>query len=129
MSVVPAKDNYMRNNLMNHRVKVEYQKEDLPQVNHQLYEWLATVNDKSSEDSITQPEDSVNSKFSISEEKSSDIRYSIDETPETPDVSDSAFDDALRRAGLSHLVEDTAETGDTETAPPPRKPPESATSN
>lgn len=41
-----------------------------------------------SNDSITQPEDSVNSKFSISEEKSSDIRYSIDETPETPDVSE-----------------------------------------
>lgn len=49
--------------------------------------------------------------------------YSIDDTPETPDVSDSAFDDALRRAGLSHLVEDTAETEDTETAPPPRKAP------
>ena len=53
-----------------------------------------------------------------------DIRYSIDDTPETPDVSDSAFDKALRRAGLSHLVEDTAETEDTETAPPPRKTPE-----
>lgn len=50
--------------------------------------------------------------------------YSIDDTPETPDVSDSAFDEALRRAGLSHLVEDTAETADTETAPPPRKSPE-----
>lgn len=49
------------------------------------------------------------------------IRYSIDDTPETPDVSDSAFDDDLRRAGLYHLVEDTAETEDTETAPPPRK--------
>ena len=47
--------------------------------------------------------------------------YSIDDTPETPDVSDSAFDEALRRAGLSHLVEDTAETEDTETVPPPRK--------
>ena len=48
----------------------------------------------------------------------------IDETPETPDVSDSAFDEALRRAGLSHLVEDTAEAETTETAPPPRKSPE-----
>ena len=52
------------------------------------------------------------------------IRYSIDETPETPDVSNSAFDEALRRAGLSHLVEDTAEAETTETAPPPRKSPE-----
>ena len=58
-------------------------------------------------------------------EDNSDIRYSIDETPETPDVSDSAFDDTLRRAGLSHLVEDTAEaeTEDTETDPTPRKAP------
>ena len=56
--------------------------------------------------------------------KDDGIRYSIDETPETPDVSDSPFDDALRRAGLSHLVEDTAEAETTETAPPPRKPPE-----
>ena len=73
--------------------------------------------------SIAQPEESVNRKFSISEENSSDIRYSIDETPENADVSDSAFDEALRRAGLSHLVEETAETEDTETTPPPRKAP------
>ena len=45
-----------------------------------------------SNDSITQPEDPVNSKFSISEENSSDIRYSIDETPEPPDVSENATD-------------------------------------
>ena len=56
--------------------------------------------------------------------KDDGIRYSIDETPETPDVSDSAFDEALRRAGLSHLVEETAEAETTETAPPPRKSPE-----
>ena len=56
-------------------------------------------------------------------EDDSDIRYSIDETPETPDVSDSPFDEALRRAGLSHLVEETAEAETTETAPPTRKAP------
>ncbi|MBQ2249355.1 MAG: hypothetical protein II326_04195, partial [Clostridia bacterium] len=52
------------------------------------------------------------------------IRYSIDETAENADVSDSAFDDALRRAGLSHLVEDTAEAEADEIAPPPRKVPQ-----
>ena len=56
-------------------------------------------------------------------DRNDDILYSIDETPETPDVSDSPFDKALRRAGLSHLVEDTAEAETTETAPPPRKAP------
>jgi hypothetical protein len=40
--------------------------------------------------SISQGDNSVNRKFSISEEISSDIRYSIDETPETPDVSENA---------------------------------------
>lgn len=40
--------NNIRNNLFNRGVKVEYEKEDLPQVNHQLHEWLATVNEKSS---------------------------------------------------------------------------------
>lgn len=33
-------------------VRVEYKKEDLSQVNPQLYEWLAIINDKSSVDSI-----------------------------------------------------------------------------
>ena len=74
VSVVPSKDIYMRNNLFNHGVQVEYQKEDLPQVNHQLYEWLAIVNDKSSGNSITQPEESVKRKNSLSE-KTSDEAY------------------------------------------------------
>ena len=34
---------------------------------------------------------------------SKDLRYSIDETPETPDVS--AFDEALRRSGLADIVD------------------------
>lgn len=50
-----------------------------------------------------------------------DIRYSIEDTPETPDVSESELDEVIRRAGLSHLIEDTDETENTETAPPPRK--------
>lgn len=54
---MPAKDNYARNNLANHGVKVEYEKEDLPQVNHQLHEWLATVNERSSNNSIPQKSD------------------------------------------------------------------------
>ena len=57
VSVMPAKDNYARNNLVNHGVKVEYEKEDLPQVNHQLHEWLAIVNERSSNNSIPQKSD------------------------------------------------------------------------
>lgn len=42
--------------------------------------------------SISQDPDSVNRKYSISEENSSDTRYSIDETPKNADVSGNAFD-------------------------------------
>ena len=77
VSVVPSKDNCMRNNLFNHGVQVEYQKEDLPQVNHQLYEWLAIVNDKSSGNSITHPENSVNRKNSLSEKYSDEEILSV----------------------------------------------------
>ena len=60
ITVTPAKDNYVRNILAKHGVEVKYKKEDLPQVNNQLYKWLATVNDKSSNDSITEIEQIVN---------------------------------------------------------------------
>ena len=53
---------------MKHGAKVEYQKENLSQVNHQLYEWLAIVNDKSSMGSIAYPDDFVNRIFSSFEE-------------------------------------------------------------
>ena len=45
------------------------------------------------DDSITQPDGSVNTSSENSAENSSDIRYSIDETPENADVSDSAATD------------------------------------
>jgi len=57
VSVVPAKDNYARNNLLNRGVNVEYEKEDLTQVNNQLHEWLAIVNERSSNNSIPQKSD------------------------------------------------------------------------
>ena len=77
VSVIPSNDNYMQNNLRNHGVRVEYKKEDLPQVNHQLYEWLAIVNDKSSKHSIAQESDSVNSKFYISKIQSAILCYRL----------------------------------------------------
>ena len=51
-------DNYTKN-LIKKSVKVEYKREDLPQVNPQLYEWLAIVNDKPSTPSIVQDESGV----------------------------------------------------------------------
>ena len=78
ISVIPSNDNYMKNNLNNHAVKVEYTKEDLPQVNHQLYEWLATVNERSSKISIPQPEQKSNGSGKKSSEKSSGKQYALD---------------------------------------------------
>ena len=52
VTVFPAKENYIRNLLQREGVTVKYEKETLPQVNHQLHEWLATVNGKVSSDAI-----------------------------------------------------------------------------
>lgn len=68
ISVFSAADNYTRNNIQKNGVKVEYEKEDLSQVNPQLYEWLAIINEKSSMNSIPQTEE----KSTISEKKVSD---------------------------------------------------------
>ena len=102
VSVVPAKDNYMRNNLLKHGIKVEYEKEDLSQVNHQLYEWLAIVNDKSSARSISQESDSVNRKFSISEENL-DETYMSAVTEGDMETAQRLVDEAATRAGYLNL--------------------------
>lgn len=60
VSAFSAKDSYVRNNLRNHGATVEYKKGDISQVNPQLYEWLATINEKSPADSIAQERANVN---------------------------------------------------------------------
>lgn len=47
VSAFSAKDNYVRNTLQKHAERVEYIKKDLSQVNPQLYEWLAIINERS----------------------------------------------------------------------------------
>ena len=53
------KTNYLKNTIKK-AVKVHYEKKDLSQVNHQLYEWLATINDKSSNTKVSQNGSGVN---------------------------------------------------------------------
>lgn len=53
VSAFSAKDNYVRNTLQKHAERVEYIKKDLSQVNPQLYEWLASVNERSDGSSTT----------------------------------------------------------------------------
>ena len=69
ISVFTGKDNYIRNNISKHAVAVKYEKDDLSQVNPQLYEWLAIINDKSSSgDNITQ----LNTKINTPTQKNQD---------------------------------------------------------
>ena len=53
------KTNYLKNTIKK-AVKVHYEKKDLSQVNHQLYEWLAIINDKSSNTKVSQNGSGVN---------------------------------------------------------------------
>ena len=62
VSVFSAKDSYTKNNITKNGVSVEYKKEDLSQVNPQLYEWLAIFNDKSSTNIISNTTENVKEK-------------------------------------------------------------------
>ncbi len=77
VSVFSAKDNYTRNNLSKNGEKVEYKKEDLSQVNPQLYEWLTIINDKSSKGSISDSPKNVKQKdsFSLSSKDTAPKKY------------------------------------------------------
>ena len=62
VSAFSTKDNYLKN-IISKAVAIEYKKEDISQVNPQLYEWLATINDKSSNNSISQNIENVNTGY------------------------------------------------------------------
>ncbi len=65
VTMFEGKPNYVRSTIEKHVVHTEYTKENLSQVNPQLYEWLSTVNEKFSNDStVTQKSPSVNSNIS-----------------------------------------------------------------
>jgi hypothetical protein len=44
VTIFDAKDNYIKNLISNAENTIEYQNEELPQVNPQLYEWLGIIN-------------------------------------------------------------------------------------
>lgn len=82
VSVFSAKDNYIKNNLLKNGVEIEYKKEDLPQVNSQLYEWLAIVNDKSSTNSISNSSQNVNG----NQQNNAEIKKSLKLSPDAKKV-------------------------------------------
>ena len=68
-------------------MKSEYMKKDLSQVNHQLYEWLAIVNERSDGSSTTTNSIRDNAENVNTNEQNSreNIRYSISENQNTRD--------------------------------------------
>ena len=61
-AMLSSDDNYAQNLISGDGVTEKYKREDLSQVNPQLYKWLAIINDKSSTDNIvSQESDIVNS--------------------------------------------------------------------
>lgn len=60
VSIFNSKNKYVEN-VIKKAVSLEYEKEDLAQVNHQLHTSLAIINTKSSTDNVPQSETSVNS--------------------------------------------------------------------
>ena len=64
ITVFDLRENYFKRPFKKNSAEVLYKKEDLAQVNPQLYEWLRTVNATSSANSIPQESDSVNRKLS-----------------------------------------------------------------
>lgn len=63
VTVFAAKDNYTKNTIVKHGVKIAYEKEGLPQVNPQLHEWLAIINGIPSKDIEPQSGADVNTQY------------------------------------------------------------------
>lgn len=93
VTLFSADNNYVENLVSKEGVTVPYQKEDLSQVNPQLYKWLATINDKSSsiDNSISQDSAVVNR----------------NNMQETENYSDGNRENALRTRNNNDTIEDT----------------------
>ena len=90
ISVFSAKNNYIRNNIKKHVVDIKYAKDDLSQVNPQLYEWLAIINDKSSYDDRL-PQNSY--KSNPSQQNNSDSGEEFSDPNGRYSKDDTIFDD------------------------------------
>ena len=71
VSMIPAKSNYINNLIAKQGERLEYEKEDLSQVNPQLHKSLSIVNDKSSNINVPQNGTDVNTYFMQEDGKNS----------------------------------------------------------
>lgn len=106
VTMFSSDDNYAQNLISGDGVTVKYKREDLSQVNPQLYKWLAIINDKSSIDNIvSQDNDIVNSSVRSDTENDAESQQK-DSSPSTYNVA--YFDDlsASIRKGESVSLKD-----------------------
>lgn len=106
VTMFSSDDNYAQNLISGDGVTEKYKREDLSQVNPQLYKWLAIINDKSSTDNIvSQENDIVNSSVRNDTENDAEQQQK-NNTPSAYDVA--YFDDlsASIRKGESVSLED-----------------------
>ncbi len=64
ITVFDLHENYIKKLFNKNDAEINYEKEDLEQVNPQLYKWLRIFNSKSSKDSISNPDKDVKTKIS-----------------------------------------------------------------
>ncbi len=74
-------------------------------------DFLSAEQKESKRRAIAKDEAKYGRKYSV---EITDIRYSIDETTEIPDVSEKPFEEAVRRANLSHLLEGNTDSATAE---------------
>ncbi len=72
ITVFDLHENYIKKLFRKNNAEIKYEKEDLEQVNPQLYKWLRTFNSKSSKDSILNPDEKVKKNFDNDEMQMSD---------------------------------------------------------
>ena len=120
VTVFTSKDNYLKNSLLKYGEHVAYEKEDLSQVNPQLHEWLATINDKSSDNSIAEnPEMSTPSAkkmFSLGENNSTrNDNFDADEFLRKAMENGGMIEKAVEtevKAGEAATVEESVKAGE-----------------
>lgn len=108
VTMFSSDDNYAQNLISGDGVTVKYKREDLPQVNPQLYKWLAIINDKSSTDNtISYDNDIVNS---AAKKETSSLTSSV-----KPDMADTAgaTQNAVQSTQADDTLNDTAAGGRT----------------
>ncbi len=104
VTLFSSDDSYVKNLLSGDGVTVKYKREDISQVNPQLYTWLAIVNDKSSQDNIVSQDNNV-VKDSIRRDDESDASNN------SPNNTVASATNSVANESNVEYNEDTTQTG------------------